>query len=95
MASNELIIDDEYCKSMGKYFVNQGEQLEKQISEYISILQNVKSKAIISGEVSDALSVYIEYVKKLNKKISTISNSTNTEINKFLARIDSEDKYLF
>ena len=95
MASNELIVDDEYCKAMGKYFVNQGEQLEKQINDYILILQDVKSKAIISGEVSDALSAYIEYVKRLNKKISNISTSTKSDIDNFLARIDSEDKYLF
>ncbi len=95
MASNELIIDDEYCKAMGEYFVKQGEELDKLIVEYIKILQEVKSKAITSGDVSKALSTYIGYVQKLNKKISSISTSTKTQIDNFLARVDAEDQYLF
>lgn len=95
MASNELIIDDEYCKAMGTYFSKQGEEMDKLISDYIAILQEVKSKAITSGEVSKTLNTYITYVKKMNKQIGSISTSTKTQINNFLARVDSEDKYLF
>lgn len=95
MASNELIIDDEYCKAMGSYFKKQGEEMDKLTVEYIKILQEVKSKAITSGEVSKALSAYIGYVQKLNKKIGNISTSTKTQVDNFLARVDSEDKYLF
>ena len=29
MASNELIIDDDYCNAMGEYFVKQGEEIDK------------------------------------------------------------------
>ena len=95
MASNELIIDDEYCKAMGTYFAKQGEEMDKLISDYIAILQEVKNKAITSGEVSKTLNTYITYVKKMNKQIGSISTSTKTQINNFLARVDSEDKYLF
>lgn len=95
MASKQLIIDDDYCKAMGKYFVNQGEQIDKFVTEYISILQEVNSKAIVSGEVSKALSTYIKYVKKMNKQIGNISSIVNTQINNFLIEIDTEDKYLF
>ena len=95
MASNELIIDDDYCKAMGSYFVKQGEEIDKLTAEYINILKEVKSKAITSGEVSKALSTYIGYVQMLNKKIGSISTSTKTQIDNFLARVDDEDKYLF
>lgn len=95
MASSELIIDDDYCRSMGTYFVQQGNQLDELTREYISILKEVKEKAIISGEVSDALSVYISYVEKLNDQIGELSDSIKMQINQFLARVDSEDQYLF
>lgn len=95
MASNELIIDDEYCKAMGTYFVKQGEEMEQLTADYIKILQDVKSKAITNGEVSKALSAYIGYVQKLNQNIGNISTSVKTQINSFLIRVDSEDQYLF
>lgn len=95
MASNELIIDDDYCKSMGSYFEKQGEELDQLVVDYISILQDVKNKGITSGDVSNALNSYINYVKKLNKKIGNISTSTKTQIDNFLSRVDAEDEYLF
>ena len=95
MASNELIIDDEYCKAMGSYFKKQGEEIDELISEYLDVLQNVKNKAIVSGAVSDALLVYLVYVEKLTKHFGTISSSANSQIIKFLKRVDSEDQYLF
>lgn len=95
MASNNLIIDDDYCKAMGTYFAEQGKEMDELTSKYIKILQEVRIKAIISGEVSDALSAYIGYVQNLNKQMGNISTSIQTQIDKFLARIDSEDQYLF
>ncbi len=95
MASNELIIDDDYCKAMGTYFEQQGEAMDKLIADYITILKDVKSKGIVSGSVADALTAYISYVEKLNQKIGNISMSVQTQIRNFLARVDSEDQYLF
>lgn len=95
MASNELIIDDDYCRAMGYYFMKQGAELDQLIGDYISILQDVKNKGITSGEVSNALSSYINYVKKLHKKVGNISASAKSQIDNFLTRVDAEDKYLF
>lgn len=95
MASNELIIDDDYCKAMGSYFEKQGEELDQLVVDYISILQDVKNKGITSGDVSNALNSYINYVKKLNKKIGNLSTSTKIQIDNFLAQVDEEDQYLF
>lgn len=95
MASNELIIDDDYCKAMGTYFVKQGEEIDKLVLDYISILNEVKNRAIISGDVSKALGTYITYVKKLNKQIGNISNSIEKQIGNFLIQVDAEDEYLF
>lgn len=95
MATNELIVDDDYLKSMGTYFVKQGEQLDKLISEYISVLKEVKSKAIVSGDVATALNAYITYAEKLNKQIGNISTSAKKQIDNFVAKIDAADQYLF
>lgn len=95
MASNNLIIDDDYCTAMGTYFEQQGEAMDKLIADYIAILKDAKSKGIVSGDVANALTSYISYVEKLNKQIGNISKLTKTQISKFLARVDSEDQYLF
>lgn len=95
MASNELIIDDDYCRAMGSYFEKQGKEMDKLIADYISILWDLRRKGIISGEVAKTLNTYITYVRKLNNQIGNISTSTKIQINNFLARVDAEDKYLF
>lgn len=95
MASNELIVDDDYCKAMGAYFEKQGKEIDKLISDYISIIEEVRNKGITSGNVSNALNSYIIYVKKLNKQIGNLSNSNKTQIDKFLAHVDELDRYLF
>ena len=95
MASSELIIDDDFCKAIGAYFIKQGQQLDQRISEYITILQDVRNKVLISGEVADALTSYITYVQKLNKQMGDISTNVDSQIKKFLSRVDSADQYLF
>lgn len=95
MASKDLIIDDDFCKSMGSYFVKKGEEMDQLITDYISILQDVRNKGIVSGDVATALSSYISYASKLKKQIGNISSDVNNKINSFLARVDDADQYLF
>lgn len=95
MASNELIIDDDFCRAMATYFEKQGESMDKLIAEYITILKDVKSDGIVSGDVADALSTFISYAEKLDKQIGKVSTSLKTQIDRFLERVDSEDQYLF
>lgn len=95
MASKDLIIDDDFCKSMGTYFVKKGEEMDQMIVDYISVLQDVRNKGIVSGDVATALSSYISYASKLKKQIGNISSDVNNKINSFLARVDDADQYLF
>ncbi len=44
MAGNSLQIDDDYCKTMGDYFVQEGNEIEGFISEYVVILERRRSK---------------------------------------------------
>ena len=95
MAGNSLQIDDDYCKTMGDYFVQEGNEIEGFISEYVVILERIKSNAIIKGDVANALGSYIEYTKKLKGKISGISTASKQQTGKFLASVDNADLYLF
>lgn len=95
MVNKELIVDDDYCKTIGKYFVSRGAHLEVVISEYIQILESIKQDAIISGDVANALQVYIEYSKKMQNKIRNISNSAKNQTDALISKIDEADQYLF
>lgn len=95
MASKDLIIDDDFCKTMGTYYVNKGAELDQMISDYISALQDVRDKGIVSGDVATALSSYISYASRLKKQIGNISTDLNDQINSFLTRVDDADQYLF
>lgn len=95
MASKDLIIDDDFCKSMGTYFVKKGAEMDRMIADYISILQDVRNKGIVGGDVATALSSYISYASKLKKQIGNISSDLNSKINSFLSRVDDADQYLF
>ena len=95
MASNELIIDDEYCKAMGSYFKKQGEEIDELISEYLDVLQNVKNKAIVSGAVSDALLVYLVYVEKLTKYLDNVSELFRYSAEKIYSDAVIELRFIF
>ena len=88
MAGNSLQIDDDYCKTMGDYFVQEGNEIEGFSSEYVVILERIKSR-------SPALGSYIEYTKKLKGKISGISTASKQQTGKFLASVDNADQSLF
>lgn len=95
MASKELIIDDEYCKQMGSYCVQKGEELDGMVNKYIEALTYARRHAIVGGDVAEALNIYIDYAACLKKEIGLISNDVNKQITDYLSRVDEADKYLF
>lgn len=95
MAGTSLQIDDDYCKKMGKYFIKEGKLLETYISEYIDSLERIQRDAIMKGDVADSLTSYIQYAKKLEGKISEISELSKNQTNNFVKAVDKADQYLF
>ncbi len=95
MAGKELIVDDDYCNKLSDYFVKQGENMEKLVNDYISILNEIKFMAITKGDVAKALKDYISYAEKLKKQFNNISKIADTHTDNFLKRIDEADQYLF
>lgn len=95
MAAEGLIIDDEYCRKMGTYFVQQGRRFDKVIVEYIKILETLRKTAIKEGSVADALDAYIDYAGKLKNQVGSISDLTKKQVNDFVAQVDDADQYVF
>lgn len=95
MAGSSLKIDDDYCKTMGQFFVQQGNNIESFLNEYIAILESINKTSIQKGEVAGALNSYIRYAKKIRGQINYISNNARNQVTTFLNRVDFADQYLF
>lgn len=95
MADHTLVIDDEYIMGVGSHCKNRGRALEEILVEYISILEEIRSEAILGGEIATALGDYIGCVKLRKERITAISNNVKTVTNNFVADIDEADAYLF
>lgn len=95
MGNNELKIDDEYCRAMGRYFSDQGVQIDHHIALYIEVLEKVQRSAITSGSTYEALSAYLEQAKKLRGQIEPISVLAKKYAENFVTEIDEADQYLF
>lgn len=95
MAESSLKIDDDYCKAVGTFYKTQGEYLNTYIKKYITVLESIKKDAIKQGDVAIALDSYIQYAKKMDNQIKTISTDVQQQVTNFLKDIDNADQYLF
>lgn len=95
MANGNLMVDDEYCQNMGNYLQKKGCELDRIVTEYINILQEINNTAIMNGETAEVLSQYIECCRKLEGKITYLSNVANQTVTQFLSDVDTADDYLF
>jgi len=95
MASNQCIIDDKYCEAMGTYFKRQGEKLDQMISDYLYVLQSIRDDAVMKGDIHEVLEGYVAYAEKMREKIGTISCNAQSQVLKFLTKVDEADQYLF
>ena len=95
MASKDLIIDDEYCSSVSGYVDREGNNIESLLNFYIAALNEIRQKAILEGDVANALSAYIGYATRLKGRFRILSTSTKIQISNYLEAIDEADKYLF
>ena len=88
-----MIIDDEYCKKIGNYIAKQGEQIDKIIVSYISILENVRENAVKEGLTAEALSRYISQASRLKTSITLTSLSAKKQVQNFVTKINQIDKF--
>lgn len=93
--SENVIIDEqelrEACRKLNIYSNN----LEDEIRQYISVLNQVNKSAIASGEFSGAIKTYTTYVKKLQHQTTIVVQKTKDITNRFLQQVDSDDSYIY
>lgn len=95
MAESELIISDSYCSSAGNTASTAGKNMDVLIGKYLTILNNIRTKAITSGDVANALDTYIKYAEKLRGQFSGVSESAKEQALNFIKKVDEADQYLF
>lgn len=95
VAGKSLKIDDDSCRAVGSFFLEEGENFDEFLKEYVEILKRIKNKSIVSGEIASSLELYIQYADFLQGKIGDISSIANEQVAKFIKSIDNADQYLF
>lgn len=93
MAKKDLIVDDDYCNTLAKYFESRGAHIEYVLNEYLTILNDIKEKGIQEGEVSKTLETYISYCKKMQNRINQISSIAHTQTISFVNKIKDIDHF--
>ena len=92
MASQKLIIDDEFFNAMGAYALEQGKRIDEIFSAYTKLLNTVRQTSLISGELSGELDAFIKRAEKINNEFSGISENMQKKIREFMEEIDEEDR---
>lgn len=95
MAVGELIIDDDYVKSMGRFYRAMGNNIDQMIEDYILKLQEIKTSSIMEGDIAEALNSYITSAQALKEKAGDMGNEMKDLVNNFIADIDDADQFLF
>lgn len=91
----ELIIEDQNVKDIGSYMKSFSLRLESALDDYLSIMNEIASEAVNSGEISDTLEAFIQYASKLNNSIAEIGSEINTSACAFIEEVDKKDQYLY
>ncbi|MEE0931024.1 MAG: hypothetical protein UIM53_08490 [Acutalibacteraceae bacterium] len=90
-----LIIDDNYVQEVGRKSSERGKMLEEILDSYVTILSEIETEAITSGEISQAVAAFRECVALLNDRLTTISNNVDTVADSFIIDVNDADEYLF
>ena len=95
MTDQNMIIDEEYCRSMGRWFRIQGERMEHLYRDYIKLLDVACSSALLGGEVSTELKIYMNCAENLLGLLNEFSETIENQISMFLANVSIADQYVF
>lgn len=91
-----LIIDDDFVNGVANNCIRNSENLEGIYHTYISLLRNIQTSALVSGEISVALAVFISKAEiYLKGNLDKISDQINDICDRFLIDINNADSYLF
>lgn len=95
MAAKDLIVDDDYIRSMGDYFDKEGRRLEAALGAYLQCLSQVKDQAIPQGDTHDAIESFLSFATSLKGELTALSEVAKARSERFISQIDDTDQYLF
>ena len=90
-----LIIDDDYVYDVGDNCKRSGNKLEAILDDYLTILREIKDEALVEGEISVSLGLYIECVARLDDQLTTLSDKVKEIGMCFIQDVNTADAYLF
>ncbi len=90
-----LVVDDSGYQTAAQYFTRQGERYEEAIKAFVSILNEICSEGIISGDTADAMRAFAEYAGELKGTIGDVMKQASEQCTQFVSNVDSADQFLY
>lgn len=94
-----LVVNDDYIKSMGKFLKDSYKELNDVTVRYMEILQGVLDKGIVEGKPHDSLEEFIEQVRCSSSQSDTSATSAGkkyrTFCEQYIEHLDDADEDLY
>ncbi len=95
MARTDLVVVDETVTARKDGLEKRCKSLDKHITTYIEILDDILSDSITEGETADALKEFQSYALTLKDVLPGIGEEAAGMCANFLAEIDEADQFLY
>ena len=90
-----FVVDDEYCREISGFSGSQGKEIDDAVESYLRIMKDVRSLAIISGGLSDALREYSQHAGRLSGTVKKISDTAARKMDEYIFGIEEMDQFIF
>lgn len=92
---NDVIICDQYLNDVSKKITGVSESVEKLISDYNMILNNLVESGIAKGETNNILKEFSTQSKRLNGQLKALTDNLNGKISEYLENIEIFDLSIY
>lgn len=92
---SEFVVDDQYWKNMASSIKKRCKNIEVTYTNYLNILEKIKTDAVMEGQTHDAIVEFISIGNQLKEQFENVGQYVETTINAYLNDIDKADKYLY
>lgn len=95
MSAYDLIVVDEAHTVAGPTLHELCNMLDKEISQYIKILEQITADAAKAGRTTTRYQEYAGLVSGLQGQLANVGKTLNSIATEFVAQIDKADSYLY
>lgn len=92
---DDLIVSDEEYENCMQALDAFGEEIETQLSDYVSCLNEVHTHALTEGQASDNFKLFALSAEAMIGKTKEYTAAIKQEISSLLVSIDEADAYLY